>query len=116
MLIFQKYQGHSIDMLKCSVNNNHKDFLNTRSGIMPSNCSQAHWHRFQEDSYVFHKTKSKRYRKLWQNIYKEEPSDQGSDHMRQMFSLSKRKMANCVQYKTTALLTNGRRKTATYHH
>src|SRR6267142_1537619 len=116
MPISQKYQEHSIDMLKCSANNNHRDFLNTRFGIMPLNCSQEHQHRFQEDSYVFHKTRLKKYQRLWQNIYKEELSDQELDHTWQMFSSSKRKMANCAQYKTTVLLTNGQRKTTTYPH
>src|SRR6266850_294809 len=114
MLIFRKYQELFIDMLKCLVNNNPKDFPNTRYGIMPLNYCQEHQHCYQGDSYVFPKMKSKRYQKLWPNIYQEEPSDRVSDHMLQTSSLSKRKTENYAQYKTIVLLTNGRRKTTMY--
>src|SRR6266850_3139104 len=114
MPIFRKYQGLSIDTLKCSANNNPKDSLNTQSGTTPLNYYQVHQHHYQGDSYTSHKTKSKKYQKLWQNTYQEELSDQESDHMLQMSSLSRKRMANYVQYKTTVLSINGRRKTATY--
>src|SRR6266850_5279761 len=103
-------------MPKYSVNNNPKDSLNTQSGITPSNYYQVHQHHYQEDFYVFHRTKSKKYQRLWQNTYQEEPSDRESDHMLQTSSLSRRKMANCAQYKTTILSINGRRRTAMYPH
>src|SRR6266850_118174 len=116
MLIFLKYQGPSIDMLKCLANNSHKGSLNTQSGTMPSNYYQAHQHHYQGGSYISCKMKSRKYQKLWQNIYQEELSGQGSDHTLQMSSLSKRRMANYVQYKTTVLSINGQRKTTTYPH
>src|SRR6266850_2027007 len=116
MPIFRKYQGPSTDMLKYSANNNPKDSLNTQSGITPSNYCQVHQYRYQADSYASHKTKSKKYQKLWQNTYQEELSDRELDHMPQMSSLSRKRMANYVQYKTTDLSINGRRKTATYPH
>src|SRR6266850_4205124 len=116
MPIFQKYQGLSTDMLKYSVNSNHKDFLNTQFGTTPSNCSRVHQHHSQEDSYAFHKMKLKKYQKLWQSIYKEGPFDQESDPTQQTSSLSKRKTANYVQYKTIAPLTNGQKRTITCPH
>src|SRR6266850_6003685 len=116
MLTFRKYQELSIDMLKCSVNNNRKDSLNIQSGTMPLNYYQVHQHHYREDSYTFHKTKSKKYQKLWRNTYQEELSDQELDHMLQMSSSLRKRMANYVQYKTTVLSTNGQRKTATYPH
>src|SRR6267142_1567634 len=115
-LTFRKYQELSINMLKCSANNNPKDSLNTQSGTMPSNYYQVHQHRCQGDSYTSHKTKLKKYQRLWQNIYQEELSDRESDHMLQMSSLSRKRMANYIQYKITDLSINGRRKTATYPH
>src|SRR6266850_6064479 len=116
MPTFQKYPEPFIDMPKCSVSNNHKDFPNTQFGTMPLNYFWVHQHHFQGDSYTSHKTKSKKYQKLWWSTYKEEPSDQELDHTWQMFSLSKRKMASCAQCKTIAPLINGRRKTAMYPH
>src|SRR6267142_1385614 len=108
MPISRKYQEPSIDTPKCSANNNHKDSLSIQFGTMPLNYCRVHRHRFQEGSYVSHRTKSKKYQKLWWNIYKEELSDRGSDLMWQMFSSSRRRMANYVQYKITILLINGR--------
>src|SRR6266850_5525524 len=116
MPIFRKYQEPSIDMLKCLANNNLKDSPNIRCGIMPSNYYQEHQHHYREDSYVSLKTKLKKYQKLWPNIYQGEPFDRALDHMPQMSFLLKRKTENYVQYKTTVLLTNGRRKAATYPH
>src|SRR6266850_8197739 len=116
MPTFLKYQEPSIDTLKSLANNNHKGSLSTQYGTMPSNYYPAHQHHSQEDSYVSHKMKSKRYQKLWQNIYKEELSDQELDHTLQMSSSSKRKMANYVQYKTTVPSINGQRKIAMYPH
>src|SRR6266850_5141666 len=114
MLISQKYQKPSTDMPKYSANNNPKDSLNTQYGIMPSNYYQVHQHHYQEDSYTFPKTKLKRYPRLWQNIYLEELSDRKLDHTLQTSSLSKRRMANYAQYKTTDLSINGQRRTAMY--
>src|SRR6266850_3196757 len=116
MPTFLRYQEPSTDMLKCSVNNNHKGSLNIQFGTMPLNYYQVHQCHYQGGSYISHKMKSKKYQKLWQNIYQEELSGQGSDHTLQMSSLSKRRMANYVQYKTTVLSINGQRKTTTYPH
>src|SRR6267142_6361417 len=116
MLIFRKYQEPSIDTQKCLANNNPKDSPNIRYGIMPSNYYQEHQHRYQEGFYASLKMKSKKCQKLWPNIYQGEPFGQASDHMPQTSSLSKRKMGNCVRYRTTVLLTNGRRRTAMYPH
>src|SRR6267142_684179 len=116
MLIFQKYQEPFIDTLRYLANNNPKDSPNIQFGIMPSNYYQEHQHHYQEDFYVFPRTKLKRYQKLWPNTYQGEPFNLASDHMLQTSSLSKRKMENYVQYKITDLLTNGQRKTAMYPH
>src|SRR6267142_685297 len=109
-----KYRELSIDMPKYLANNNRKDSLNTQSGTTPSNYYWAHQHHSREDFYVSHRTKSKKYQKLWQNTYKGEPFDRVSGHMLQMSFLSKRKMENCAQYKTTVLSINGQRKTTMY--
>src|SRR6267142_1563981 len=114
MLTSQKYQEHSIDMLKYSVNNNPKDFLNTQSGITPLNYYQVHQHHYQEDFCVSPKMKLKKYQRLWPNIYQEGPFDQALDHMPQTSSLSKRKMGNYVPYKITDQSTNGPKRTAMY--
>src|SRR6266850_4913425 len=111
MLIFRKYQEPSIDMLKYSANNSPKDFPNTQCGITPSNYYRAHQHHYQEDFYVSPKMRLKKYQRLWPNIYQGEPFDRASDHMPQMFSLSKRKMENYAQYKTIDRLTNGPKRT-----
>src|SRR6266850_1547430 len=116
MPTFLKYQELSIDMPRCSVNNNHRDSLNTQFGTTPLNCFQAHQHPFQDNSYNSHKMKSKKYQKLWQSTYKEVPSDPELDHTQQMSFLSKKKMANYVRYKIIVRLINGRRKIAMYHH
>src|SRR6266850_359029 len=114
--IFRKYQEPFTDMLKCSVNSNPKGSWNTQSGIMPSNYYQAHQHHYRGGSYASHKMKLKKYQKLWRNIYQGELSDRESGHMLQMSSLSRKRMVNCVQYKTIDLSINGPRKTATYPH
>src|SRR6266850_4012306 len=114
MPIFQKYQEPFTDTLRYLVNNNPKDFPNTQFGITPLNYYQEHQHHYQEDSYAFPKMKLKRYQKLWPNIYREEPFDLVLGHMRQTYSLSKRKMESYAQYKTIVLLTNGRKRTAMY--
>src|SRR6266850_2824185 len=116
MPIFRKYQEPSIDTLKCLVNNNPKDSPNTQYGIMPLNYYQGHQHHYQEGFYVFPKMKSKKYQKLWLNICREEPFARALDHTPQMSSLSKRKMENYVRCRTTVLLTNGQRRTATCPH
>src|SRR6266850_808602 len=114
MLTSRKYQEHFTDMLKSSVNNSPKDFLNIQSGIMPSNYYRVHQHHYQEDFCVFPKMKSKKYQKLWPNTYQGEPFDQASDHTPQMFSLSKRKTGNYAPYKITDQSTNGPKRTAMY--
>src|SRR6267142_2618820 len=116
MLTFQKYQEPSIDMLKYLANNNPKDSPNIQYGIMRSNYYREHRHHYQEDSYAFLRTKSRKYLKLWPNIYQGELFDRALDHTLQMSSLSKRKMENYVQYKTIVLLINGQRKIAMYPH
>src|SRR6266850_4915709 len=116
MPIFRKYQEPSIDMLKCLANNNLKDSPNTQYGIMPLNYYRELQHHYREDFYASLKTKSKKYQKSWPNTYQGEPFDPALDHMPQTSSLSRRKMENYVRYKTTVLLTNGRRKTAMYPH
>src|SRR6267142_2951716 len=114
MPIFRKYQEPSIDMLKCLVNNNPRDSTNIQYGIMPLSYYQEHQHHCKGDFYVFPKTKSKKYQKSWLNICQGEPFAQALDHMLQTSSLSKRKMENYVQYKTTVLSINGQRRTAMY--
>src|SRR6267142_3541088 len=113
---FQRCQKLSTDTPRCLVNNSLKGYLNIQFGIMPSNYYQEHQHHYWEDSSVFPKTKSKKYQKSWPNIYQEEPSDQALDHMPQMSSLLKRKMANYVRYKTIDPSINGQRKIAMYPH
>src|SRR6266850_14127 len=107
MPIFQKYQEPFTNTLKCLANNNLKDSPNTQYGIIPSNYYWEHQHHYQEDSYVFPKTKLKKYQKLWPNTYREEPFDQALDHMLQMSSLLRKRMANYIRYKITVLSTNG---------
>src|SRR6266850_5578653 len=114
MPISQKYQEHFIDMLKYLANNNPKDSLNIQSGIMPSNYYRVHQHHYQGDFCAFPKMKSKRYRRLWPNIYQGEPFDQASDHTLQMFSLLKRKTGNYAPYKIIDQSTNGPKRTAMY--
>src|SRR6267142_4795269 len=114
MLISQKYQGPSINMLKCLVNNNPKDSPNTRYGIMQSNYYREHRHHYQEDFYTSPRMKSRKYLRLWPNIYQGELFDQALDHTLQMSSLLKRRMGNFIQYKTTVLLTSGQRRIAMY--
>src|SRR6266850_4340028 len=116
MLTFQKYQGPSISTLKYLANNNPKDSPNTQYGIMLLNYYQEHRHHYQEDFYVSLKTKSRKYPRLWLNIYQGEPFDRALDHMPQTSSLLKRRMENYVQYKITVPLTNGQRKIAMYPH
>src|SRR6266850_955668 len=116
MLIFRKYQEPSTDMLKCLANNNPKDSPNTQYGITPLNYYQEHQHHYRGDCCVFPRTKSKKYQRLWLNIYQEEPFDQASDHMPRTSSLSKRKMENYARYKIIVLLINGQKRTAMYPH
>src|SRR6266850_1112666 len=116
MPIFRKYQEPFIDMLRCLANNNPRDFPNIRFGIMLSNYYQEHQHHYQEDSYIFLKTRLRRYQRLWPNIYQEEPFDQALDHMPQTSFLLKRKMGNYIQYKIIILSTNGQRRIAMYPH
>src|SRR6267142_48976 len=116
MPIFRRYQGPFTDTLKYLANNNPKDSLNTRSGTMPLNYYRVHQHHYQEDSYVFPRTKLKKYQKLWQNTYREGLSDPELAHMLQTSSLSRKRMANYAQYRTIDLLINGQRKTTTYPH
>src|SRR6267142_1016361 len=105
--IFQKYQELFTNMLKCSANNSPRDSLNTQSGTMPLNYYQEHQHPYQEDSYVSHRTKLKKYQRLWQNIYQEGLSNRELDHMLRMSSLSRKRMASYIQYKITDLSING---------
>src|SRR6266850_4168485 len=116
MPTFRKYQEPSIDILKCLANNNPKDSPNTQYGIMHSNYYRGHQHHYREDFYISLKMKSKKCQRLWPSTYQGEPFDRASDHMLQMSSLSKRKMENYVRYRTTVLLTNGRKRTAMYPH
>src|SRR6266850_1037232 len=116
MLTFQKCQEPSIDMLKSLANNNPNDSPNIQYGITPLNYYRGHQLHYLEDFYASFKMKLKRYQRLWLNICQGEPFDRASDHTPQMSSLSKRKMENYVQYKTTALLTNGQKRTAMYPH
>src|SRR6267142_2939634 len=114
MLIFQKYQEPFIDMLRCLANNSPKDSPSIQFGIMPLNYYRGHQHCYREDSYVFPKTKLKKYQKSWPSIYREEPFDQALDHMLQTSSLSKKRMANYARYRIIVLLINGQRRTAMY--
>src|SRR6266850_3595677 len=116
MLISQRYQEPSIVTRRCLANNNPKDFPNTRYGITLSNYYRGHRHHYQEDFYVFPKMRLKKYLKSWPNICQGELFDRALDLMPQTSSLSRRKMGNYVQYKTTVLLINGQRKIAMYPH